>query len=46
MSSLLGTSNFSFYAIPAAWVLSIVPHFYAVSLFDSAKLGGNEKVSR
>jgi len=28
------TRNFSFYAIPSAWVLSILPHFYAVSLYD------------
>ncbi|KAL6711898.1 hypothetical protein ACN47E_002941 [Coniothyrium glycines] len=29
--------NFSLYAVPAAWVLSIVPHFYAASLgkFDN-----------
>ncbi|KAJ4381877.1 hypothetical protein N0V86_003245 [Didymella sp. IMI 355093] len=29
--------NFSLYAIPAAWLLSAVPHFYAVSLgkFDN-----------
>ncbi|KAF1363320.1 hypothetical protein EJ07DRAFT_163193 [Lizonia empirigonia] len=29
--------NFSLYAIPAAWVLSIAPHFYAASLgkFDN-----------
>lgn len=31
------TRNFSLYSIPAAWVLSIAPHFYAVSLgkFDN-----------
>ncbi|KAJ4336776.1 hypothetical protein N0V87_005169 [Didymella glomerata] len=29
--------NFSLYAIPAAWILSIAPHFYAASLgkFDN-----------
>ncbi|CZT14781.1 uncharacterized protein RCC_00735 [Ramularia collo-cygni] len=26
------TRNFSLYTIPAAWVLSIAPHFYAASL--------------
>ena len=31
------TRNLSLYAIPAAWVLSIAPHFYAASLgkFDN-----------
>ena len=31
------TRNLSLYTIPAAWVLSIVPHFYAASLgqFDN-----------
>ncbi|RSH86755.1 uncharacterized protein EHS24_005027 [Apiotrichum porosum] len=27
-------TNFSFYAIPAAWVLAIAPHFYAVGLLN------------
>ncbi|QDS76246.1 hypothetical protein FKW77_001055 [Venturia effusa] len=32
-ANILGlTRNFSFYTIPAAWVLSIAPHFYAASL--------------
>ncbi|KAE9972049.1 hypothetical protein EG327_009607 [Venturia inaequalis] len=26
------TRNFSLYTIPAAWILSIAPHFYAASL--------------
>jgi hypothetical protein len=46
MSSLLGTSNYSFYAIPVAWAVAIAPHFYAVSLFDSSRIGGANKVSR
>ncbi|KAI5361849.1 Putative membrane-associated, eicosanoid/glutathione metabolism (MAPEG) protein [Septoria linicola] len=31
------TRNFSLYTIPAAWILSIAPHFYAASLgkFDN-----------
>jgi len=27
--------NYSFYAIPATWVLSILPHLYAISVHDS-----------
>jgi uncharacterized MAPEG superfamily protein len=27
-----GTPNYSFYAIPVMWLLSILPHFYAISL--------------
>ena len=34
MSFLSSTTNLSLYAIPAAWVLSIAPHFYAASLFE------------
>ncbi|KAF4548639.1 Hypothetical protein D9617_26g078510 [Elsinoe fawcettii] len=37
-ASLLDTTrNLSLYTIPAAWVLSIIPHFYAASLgkFDN-----------
>ncbi|KAI5474967.1 hypothetical protein MNV49_002151 [Pseudohyphozyma bogoriensis] len=30
-------SNLSFYAIPAAWVLSITPHFYAIGLSKTCK---------
>ncbi len=30
--TIKGMTNYSLYAIPAAWVLSIAPHFYAVSL--------------
>lgn len=37
MSSLLDTTrNFSLYTIPAAWALSIIPHFYAVTLYERA----------
>lgn len=37
MASLLDlTRNFSFYTIPAAWVLSIIPHTYAVLLHDKS----------
>jgi uncharacterized MAPEG superfamily protein len=36
MASFLDfTRNFSYYTIPAAWVLSIAPHVYATSLHDS-----------
>jgi len=28
------TRNFSFYAVPAAWVVSLLPHIYATSLYD------------
>jgi hypothetical protein len=36
MSSFLSsTNNYSFYALPAAWVLSIIPHFYAVTSFNN-----------
>ncbi|MCJ1250880.1 hypothetical protein MMC30_008108 [Trapelia coarctata] len=28
------TRNFSFYAVPAAWVLCLLPHAYATSLYD------------
>ncbi|KAL8290328.1 hypothetical protein RQP46_002586 [Phenoliferia psychrophenolica] len=30
-------SNFSYYAIPAAWVSAMVPHFYAAALSKSSK---------
>lgn len=33
------TRNFSFYAIPAAWVLALAPHVYATSLHDSKSPG-------
>ena len=37
MASLFDTTrNFSLYTIPAAWVLSIIPHFYAITLYESA----------
>jgi len=32
MPSILSSTNLSLYTIPAAWVLSIAPHFYAMSL--------------
>jgi len=32
MASFLSTYNLSLYTIPAAWVLAMVPHFYAISL--------------
>jgi uncharacterized MAPEG superfamily protein len=36
MASFLDlTRNFSFYTIPAAWVLAIAPHVYATSLHDA-----------
>lgn len=33
MSSLLNT-NLSFYTVPLAWVLSIIPHAYAIAVHD------------
>jgi uncharacterized MAPEG superfamily protein len=36
----MNTSNYSFYAVPAAWVLSIVPHLYAISVHDSNSKAG------
>lgn len=32
MASFLSTHNVSLYTIPAAWLLCILPHFYAISL--------------
>jgi uncharacterized MAPEG superfamily protein len=28
------STNYSFYTIPAAWLLSILPHFYAIILYS------------
>jgi len=39
MSTIFGidtTRNFSLYTIPAAWVLCLLPHAYATSLYDSS----------
>ncbi|MCJ1257921.1 hypothetical protein MMC24_005749 [Lignoscripta atroalba] len=37
MSSIFDlTRNFSLYTIPVAWALSLAPHVYAVSLYQSA----------
>lgn len=30
----LSTTNYSFYTIPAAWLLSILPHTYAIILYS------------
>jgi uncharacterized MAPEG superfamily protein len=30
----LSTTNYSFYTIPAAWLLSILPHSYAIILYS------------
>jgi hypothetical protein len=36
MSSFFSsTNNYSLYALPAAWLLSIAPHFYAVTSFNN-----------
>ncbi|WVW84216.1 hypothetical protein I302_106246 [Kwoniella bestiolae CBS 10118] len=35
------TNNFSLYAVPAAWVVAMVPHFYAISLYNSEKAPGS-----
>jgi hypothetical protein len=29
------TRNFSFYTIPAAWLLALAPRFYSASLYES-----------
>ncbi|EIW65917.1 hypothetical protein TREMEDRAFT_74881 [Tremella mesenterica DSM 1558] len=34
------TNNLSFYAIPAAWVLAIAPHFYAMALYNKERAPG------
>ena len=37
MASLFDTTrNFSLYTIPAAWLISIAPHFYSAALYSSA----------
>lgn len=33
-------SNYSFYAIPAMWVVSIAPHIWAVNTYDSERAPG------
>lgn len=33
-------SNYSFYAIPAMWVASIAPHFWAVQTYDAERAPG------
>lgn len=30
----LMSNNYSFYAVPVAWVISITPHMYAISLYE------------
>jgi len=30
----LATTNYSFYSIPAAWLLSLIPHQYAITLYS------------
>ncbi len=32
----LSTTNYSFYTIPAAWLLSIIPHQYAIILYSKS----------
>jgi len=36
----LGTSNYSFYAIPVAWALALMPHAYAMALYDKERAPG------
>jgi len=40
--SFSSTNNYSLYAIPAAWVASIVPHFWAITRFDSLQKKGGK----
>jgi uncharacterized MAPEG superfamily protein len=32
----LSTTNYSFYAIPAVWLLSLLPHTYAIILYSTS----------
>eukprot|EP01111_Echinosteliopsis_oligospora_P018371 TRINITY_DN838_c0_g1_i1.p1 TRINITY_DN838_c0_g1~~TRINITY_DN838_c0_g1_i1.p1 ORF type:complete len:167 (-),score=33.21 TRINITY_DN838_c0_g1_i1:57-536(-) len=36
MNGVIAGINLTYYAIPAAWVISIVPHFYAIRLFTKS----------
>ena len=38
MAFLLTSQGLSLYTIPIAWVLSLLPHFYAIKVYEAASL--------
>jgi uncharacterized MAPEG superfamily protein len=39
---MLNDTNYSFYAIPAMWTVSIVPHLWAISTHDKHRAPGTQ----